>query len=174
MRIQTRGNSNVVWLSSGEGVINGTMSLSAPALERILQAVNEKYGTSFEGWSQKPTVYEVGDTVPDWSAYEKILQPMSKFATLYEDNKYLYGTISQEGRDRVARVNIGGSSGGGILCSEDGIVLGEYTPRLTNTDLQSIKARINNAGGNIQGVSTTYVSIAEGTQIELWQSYVRV
>jgi hypothetical protein len=75
LRIQTRGNSNVVWLSSGEGVINGTMSLSAPTLEKILQAINEKYGTSFEGWSQKPTVYEVGDTVPNWNAYEKIEMP---------------------------------------------------------------------------------------------------
>ncbi len=51
------------------------MTLSAPALEKILQAVNEKYGTSFEGWSQIPTAYEVGDTVPNWSAYEKIELP---------------------------------------------------------------------------------------------------
>lgn len=48
------------------------MILSAPTLEKILQAVNEKYGTSFEGWSQLPTAYEVGDTVPNWNAYEKI------------------------------------------------------------------------------------------------------
>ena len=75
MRIQTRGNSNKVWLSSDEGVINSTMILSAPTLEKILQAVNEKYGTSFEGWSQLPTAYEVGDTVPNWNAYEKIEMP---------------------------------------------------------------------------------------------------
>ena len=49
--------------------------MSAPTLEKILQAVNEKYGTSFEGWSQLPTAYEVGDTVPNWNAYEKIELP---------------------------------------------------------------------------------------------------
>ena len=49
--------------------------MSAHTLEKILQAVNEKYGTSFEGWSQLPTAYEVGDTVPNWSAYEKIEMP---------------------------------------------------------------------------------------------------
>ena len=49
--------------------------MSAPTLEKILQAVNEKYGTSFEGWSQLPTAYEVGDTVPNWNAYEKIEMP---------------------------------------------------------------------------------------------------
>lgn len=47
--------------------------MSAPTLEKILQAVNEKYGTSLEGWSQLPTAYEVGDSVPNWNAYEKIL-----------------------------------------------------------------------------------------------------
>ena len=46
--------------------------MSAPTLEKILQAVNEKYGTSFEGWSQLPAAYEMGDNVPNWNAYEKI------------------------------------------------------------------------------------------------------
>lgn len=51
--------------------------MTAPTLEEILQAVNEKYGTSFEGWSQLPTAYEVGDTVPDWNTYEKIEIPQT-------------------------------------------------------------------------------------------------
>lgn len=50
------------------------MTLSVTPLEKILQAVNEKYGTSFEGWSQLPTAYEVGGTVPNWNAYEKIFR----------------------------------------------------------------------------------------------------
>lgn len=54
------------------------MTMSAPTLEKILQAVNEKYGTSFEGWSQLPTAYEVGDTVPNWNAYEKILLTLAE------------------------------------------------------------------------------------------------
>lgn len=85
----------MVWLGSGEGVINGTMSLSAPALERILQAVNEKYGTSFEGWSQKPTVYEVGDTVPNWNAYEKIMLPIVTEVKFKSSSVYYIGRIEQ-------------------------------------------------------------------------------
>lgn len=53
------------------------MSMSAPTLEKILQAVNEKYGTSFEGWSQLPKGYEVGDSLPNWNAYEKIEMPQT-------------------------------------------------------------------------------------------------
>ena len=170
----TKDGRSQIWYADGNGNVAGFTESVGDIADTIISAYNEHFGTDIQIWTPEKKNLQVGDTVPDWSAYEKILQPMSKFAALYEDNKYLYGTISQEGRDRVARVNIGGSSGGGILCSEDGIVLGEYTPMLTNTDLQSIKARINNAGGNIQGVSTTYVSIAEGTQIEQWQSYVRV
>lgn len=72
MRIQTQGSSNKVWLSRITGVIDSTIILSYPTLEKILAAVNEKYRTSFEGWSQIPTAYEVGDNVPNWNEYGKI------------------------------------------------------------------------------------------------------
>lgn len=62
--------------------------MSAPTLEKILQAVNEKYGTSFEGWSQLPTAYEVGGTVPNWDAYEKIEKEQIEFV------KYLISVSS--------------------------------------------------------------------------------
>ena len=83
-------------MSSDVGVIDGTMTMSAPTLEKILQAVNEKYGTSFEGWSQLPTAYEVGDTVPNWNAYEKILLPAKIFvAASLGNNGYSIGYIMQ-------------------------------------------------------------------------------
>lgn len=70
------------------------MTLSATPLEKILQAVNEKYGTTFEGWSQLPTAYEVGDTVPNWNAYEKIEMPKTLVAVAKFNNVgYVIGEI---------------------------------------------------------------------------------
>lgn len=65
------------------------MSLSATPLEKILQAVNEKYGTSFESWSQLPTAFEVGDTVPSWAAYEKIEMPKSQYFKIQFEGGYV-------------------------------------------------------------------------------------
>lgn len=50
--------------------------------------MNEKYGTSIEGWSQLPTTYEVGDTVPNWNAYEKIR--MTSFYAKTNVNERIY------------------------------------------------------------------------------------
>lgn len=76
--------------------------MSAPTLEKILQAVNEKYGTSFEGWSQLPTDYEVGDTVPNWDAYEKIeiilFTDNEWYLIRFEAEKYI-GVIAYEDGD---------------------------------------------------------------------------
>ena len=69
--------------------------MSAPTLEKILQAVNEKYGTSFEGWSQLPTAYEVGDTVPNWNAYEKILHIVPNMKFKVAASTYYIGKVEQ-------------------------------------------------------------------------------
>ena len=84
--------------------------MSAPTLEKILQAVNEKYGTSFEGWSQLPTAYEVGDTVPNWNAYEKIEMPGQKIAAKYKDadsvNLFIIGTLIGENFEIITNGNL--------------------------------------------------------------------
>lgn len=69
--------------------------MSAPTLEKILQAVNEKYGTSFEGWSQLPTAYEVGGTVPNWNAYEKILLRIPNIKFKAAASTFYIGNVEQ-------------------------------------------------------------------------------
>ena len=166
MRIQTRENSNVVWLSSGEGVINGTMSLSAPALERILQAVNEKYGTSFEGWSQKPTVYEVGDTVPDWNAYEKIEYPSQKIAVKVQSGGrtgLMCGTLF----NKVFNMLTNGQTG--LIVNENGIVLDYSGPPVRAVD--SITSYLSLYGLVATQVTETIVEYPVGEEIPQWEEY---
>ena len=85
------------------------MTMSAPTLEKILQAVNEKYGTSFEGWSQLPTAYEVGGTVPNWDAYEKIEMPTPPIPIgnylVYDIDRGVLFSITEEGVSVYAQSN---------------------------------------------------------------------
>lgn len=148
MRIQTRGNSNVVWLSNGEGVINGTMSLSAPALERILQAVNEKYGTSFEGWSQKPTVYEMGNTVPNWNAYEKIEMLILDVAVEVSPNSGRYCVGRIEGKTYIVNTN---SNNEGFSIDNAGEIKGYISP-IEGFVQNVFKPKLQSAGYDIQSV----------------------
>lgn len=169
MRIQTRGNSNTVWLSSEAGVINGTMTLSVTPLEKILQAVNEKYGTSFEGWSQLPTAYEVGDTVPNWNAYEKIEMPSQKIAakagSWEQGNSYIIGTLTGDNFEIISdELN-------SCLVDENGVIVGYSGPPARYPD--AVKAILQSVGINAGTITEKVVSWEVGSTIENWSEYTK-
>ncbi len=117
------------------------MTLSATPLEKILQAVNEKYGTSFESWSQLPTVYEVGDTVPNWNAYEKILLPTKIFvAASLGNNGYSIGYIT--GNKYVFYAQNGQNT---YVMSMQGIVITNSVPIETSW-IYRVKPELENNG----------------------------
>ena len=166
MRIQTRGNSNNVWLSSDAGVIEGTMIMSAPTLDKILQAVNEKYGTSLEGWSQIPTAYEVGDTLPNWNAYEKIEMTTQKIAVKLPGggNKGLmYGTLS----NKVFNMLTGGDSG--LIATESGKVLNYAGPSVAQSSF--IIGILSDYNLEATEVVQTIVDYPIGAEIPQWEQY---
>lgn len=144
--------------------------MSAPTLEKILQAVNEKYGTSFEGWSQLPTVYEVGGTVPNWNAYEKISNiPILIAISIGEPNRpYAFGqvvgnivTFETKEIDKP------------LVAISDGRIVG-YAKDFPSIFTDVWKAKIDNA----LGINSTYAqeisSLQEGDFIQNWSSYQKI
>lgn len=144
--------------------------MSAPTLEKILQAVNEKYGTSFEGWSQLPTAYEVGDTVPDWDAYEKIEMPETKvYLALYygtwsagyleKENVYLYGNTS---------------TGYIIVCNADGLVDVGAGAKLNDELKTLLRGKLENAGIQFNEFVVVETPYTSGETIENWENYEKI
>lgn len=166
MRIQTQGNSNNVWLSSDEGVINNTMILTAPTLEKILQAVNEKYGTSLEGWSQLPTAYEVGDTVPNWNAYEKITLQTVKIK--FQDGKF--------GEVKGNKLYIATSNGKNVIIVNmlTGLVATLNGTELTEQMKTNYTAAMRYYGYEVSETTSETLSLEVGDQIEGWNEYILI
>ena len=172
LRIQTSGNSNVVWLSSETGVIIGSMPLSAPALEIILQKVNEKFGTSFEGWTQLPTVYEVGSSVSDWASYN-ILSDYEKYAIGIDDYYLATKVIAQDGKSPINISNRGDFSNL-LKINSEGSVVGVVA--MSETLLTTIKNAISNKTGvNHENVSPQPVlRISDGSVFPLFEEYEKI
>lgn len=131
--------------------------MSAPTLEKILQAVNEKYGTSFEGWSQLPTVYEVGDTVPNWNAYEKI-EIVAKLYLLQLEGFYVGAAVVENSisyyGNQDSNINIYNSEGILQETTVPSSLIGELTQeyaRLLQIELTSWK--VLQRSGNIENLS---------------------
>lgn len=164
LRIQMSGNSNNVWLSSEIGVIKGTIQLSATDLEILLQAVNEKYGTSFEGWSQLPTAYEVGDTVPNWNAYEKIEMLSTKVAVEFENNNYFYGYIKGD------TFFVSSMDSYAVSLNNNGIVLDTQAFPVEMV-YNEVSGSLQRAGFNVSSASPNEVIVDVDEQIENWNDY---
>lgn len=62
------------------GVVVDNVSYAINDRARILEKINEHYGTSFTGWSDNEIGLRVGDTLPDWDAYEKIEMQIPYYA----------------------------------------------------------------------------------------------
>lgn len=68
----TDDGSSALWVCDGSGVVVDNISIYGAERAPILTQINEHYGTSFTGWSDNEIGLRIGDTVPNWDAYEKI------------------------------------------------------------------------------------------------------
>lgn len=140
--------------------------MSAPTLEKILQAVNEKYGTSFEGWSQLPTAYEVGDTVPNWNAYEKIELDIVNV-------KFSNGFFGQKVGDKLYIATSNGSNQ--IVVDVQGGYVGSLEgPVLDETAKTQYFYRMRAAGLEIQETLAETLSLQVGVYVEGWSEMTLV
>lgn len=140
--------------------------MSAPTLEKILQAVNVKYGTSFEGWSQLPTAYEVGDTVPNWNAYEKIRMNNMKVAVDVGYGGYVLGLVNN-GIFTMCVVQ----NGNAIIINQDGrIAIAQASAQVMFEDYA--KNVFVEQGFQINGVQSEVVEVSQGDIFPNYQDYL--
>lgn len=78
----TDDGSSAIWVLNGDGVVIDNISYPKGERAPILEQINEHYGTSFTGWSDNEIGLRIGDTLPDWNAYEKIEMPFMLQAIL--------------------------------------------------------------------------------------------
>ena len=76
------------------GVVVDNVSYALNVRAQILAQINVHYGTSFSGWSDNEIGLRIGDTLPNWNAYEKILLPNKIYvAASLGNNGYSVGYI---------------------------------------------------------------------------------
>lgn len=94
----TDDGSSALWVLDTNGVVVDNVSYALKDRARILAQINEHYGTSFTGWSDNEIGLRLGDTIPNWSAYEKIELPETTFVKYFieSENSYLAGYIDNQ------------------------------------------------------------------------------
>ena len=86
----TDDGSSALWVCDGNGIVVDNISIHGAERAPILEQINEHYGTSFTGWSDNEIGLRIGDTLPDWNAYEKIEMPQTIKLKLNVPNTPVY------------------------------------------------------------------------------------
>lgn len=61
-----------IWYADANGVITGNTPTADYVANAIIDGYNEHFGTDINIWTPETINLQVGDTVPNWNAYEKI------------------------------------------------------------------------------------------------------
>ena len=166
----TDDGSSALWVCDGNGIVVDNISYSIADRATILEQINEHYGTSFTGWSDNEIGLRVGDTVPNWNAYEKIEMPETKqylaidfspWTAGYKENEnvYLYGFES---------------TGNIIVCNQNGEVY-SGTGAILNDELKTyLRGKIENAGIQFNEFVVIETPYSSGQTIENWENYEKI
>lgn len=107
--VATSGIGRQIWYADGNGVITGSTESIDEVTSTIIDTYNENFGTNISHLTPETKIFEVGNTVQNWNAYEKIEMPPEpiKFKVPQSNGRYwiiwLVGdTLKIQGKDNRA------------------------------------------------------------------------
>lgn len=160
MKIQSPSSSNTWWQCNSEGQIVGTKVTTATDLQNLLSAVNEHFGFSIDSYSTTQIGYIVGNIVPSWTAYEKIIKPKIVAINAATPNFYVYGEISNN-EFKVATI-----ANKCVLCDNASQVISTTGPELDDLFKGQIIDKFAAVDVIIQNIESEVVSINQGETVQ--------
>lgn len=164
----TDDGSSALWVCDGSGVVVNNISIYGAERTPILEQINEHYGTSFTGWSDNEIGLRLGDTLPNWNAYEKINGEFGiKIASHFTQSNIVF--IGWLYEDIYHYYAVDEDSACGVLDTE-----GRYIAPIDVTESiqQMLLENIENAGYNVSAIQPDIIQLEIGQIVPNWNDYV--
>lgn len=168
--METEDGRAHIWYADVNGNVTGYTETVDNIAGTIIEAYNEHFSTDIQLWTPETKTLQVGDTVPDWNAYEKIEMSHYDIAVAFA-TVYLFGHVDGHIYTYSAKEN-----GGGFPANENGIIQeGELInpqSELYEGFIQKVKTKLSDY--NVTTVTWESKSYQQGDQIENWGDYIKV
>lgn len=160
----TRDGLAQIWYADANGVITGYTPNVDNVASAIIDAYNEHYGTDIGIWTPETKSLQVGGSVPNWDAYEKIEIEHIKVAVEFENNTFFYGYIVGD------IFYVSSMNSYAISVSNSGTVL-DTQAFPEEMVYNEVSGSLQRAGFNVSSSSPNNVIVDVDEQIENWNEY---
>lgn len=166
----TKDGRSQIWYADGNGNVAGSTENAGDYIGTIMDAYNEHFGTDISIWTPETKDLQVGDTVPNWSAYEKITI-QGYFAVNFGYN--IFGYLG-EGIFQMAQYE----DGWGYCADLVGNIISQKTPppggQGYNEFVQAVKDKFLQNNIIVNEIVGKTESYAVGDSIANWNEYTKI
>lgn len=164
----TDEGSSALWVLDANGVVVDNISYSIADRAPILAQINEHYGTSFTGWSDNEIGLRIGDTVPNWNAYEKIEMSSVYVAVMPNDSSVAYIAGKVKGEIFTILANTENSC---LIINRNGVVNTIYGPPPTMQALSYAIGRLSANGISVTQTNAEISTLGVNDNVPNWDEY---
>lgn len=162
----TRDGLAQIWYADANGVVTGYTPNADFVASVIIDTYNEHFGTDIGIWTPETKTLQVGDTIPNWDAYEKIALQTVKIK--FQDGKF--------GEVRGNKLYIATSNGINVIIVNmlTGLVATLSGTELTEQMKTNYTAAMRYYGYEVSETTSETLSLEVGQPIEGWDEYVLI
>lgn len=162
----TKDDRAQIWYTDGSGNVAGYTESVGEIADTIIGAYNEHFGTDIALWTPETKSLQVGDTVPNWNAYEKIELPKQYVRTNLFEDKYAFGFVQSN------TLKVYGPASDSFYMANNGGEIFSSAGNASNMINGTFKPRLIAQGYEVESAETEITSYEVGQQVEYWENYV--
>lgn len=157
-----------IWYADANGVVTGYTPNADNVASAIIDTYNEHFGTDIGIWTPETKTLQVGGTIPNWNAYEKIELPKTYIAVSVGggDTPCAFGELGQN-NEIIFQCKDENTP---WVASRAGVIVGEATG-WPGVFTYVWKPKIDAALGIDSTAETVISSLEQGDEVPNWDSY---
>ena len=154
-----------IWYADANGNVTGYVVNGGDKASSIIDAFNEHFGTEISIWTPETKNLQVGGTVPNWDAYEKIEINAEYYQIADSEQKgifgYVKGSIFNVFTDDEQKC---------YIANQNGEIIETYNPTLQQIEIFALQ-KLSAAGVNVENLLADITTFSIGETISNWSQY---